>query len=202
MKHRRIIQHILSAVILTIAFQATAQRNLMEGIVYLSTGSVISTADSLGIEIPVKQKPLRIVTNPYTARQKVRDKIQPQQIDSIVLWNPTAPERPHTFEYIPPYGWCWLLEHGNHISVYAFSPKGYTISGNGGIWARKKLDIIVRKGDTTYLFSKPEKFADNKFRQQVAEIVSDDAGLVRMIMQSSSRRDKILRMLNLYSPNK
>ncbi|MDE5837693.1 MAG: hypothetical protein K2H39_01430, partial [Paramuribaculum sp.] len=138
---------------------------------------------------------------PYTARQKVRDKIQPEKIDSVILWNPTAPERSHTFEFIPSYGWCWLLDGGKHISVYAFSPKGYSISGNGGISARKKRDIIVKKGDTTFLFSKTGKFADNKFKQQVAEIVADDPDLVRIIMQSSSRRDKILRTLSLYSPN-
>ncbi len=202
MNHKRVIHLIIFAYLIVFAFPATAQRNLMDGKIFLSYDSVIITNDSLRIEIPVKHKPVRIVANPYTAKQKVRDKIEPEKIDSVTLWNPTAPERSHTFEYIPPYGWSWLLERGNHISVYAFSPKGYTISGNGGIWARNKLDVIVRKGDKTYLFSKPGKYADNKFRKQVAEIVNDDPGLVRMIMQASSRRDKILRMLSLYSPNK
>ncbi|MDE6460371.1 MAG: hypothetical protein K2K52_06000, partial [Paramuribaculum sp.] len=154
MKRNRIIHLIIFVILIDIAFPATAQRNLMKGKVFLSSDSIITTNDTLGIEIPVKRKPLRIVTNPYTAKQKVRDKIQPEKIDSVILWNPTAPERSHTFEFIPSYGWCWLLDGGKHISVYAFSPKGYSISGNGGIWARKKLDIIVKKGDTTFLFSK------------------------------------------------
>ncbi|MDE7450502.1 MAG: hypothetical protein K2M72_09875 [Paramuribaculum sp.] len=202
MKFKRIILHVISVCFLAIACRAASPRNLMDGRLYLSSDSVITSNDTVGIEVPVKRKPLRIVANPYTARQKVIRKIAPDQVDSLTLWNRTASDRHHTFRYLSRYGWCWLLNRGEVISVYAYSPKGYIIAGNGGMWARKKLDVIVKKGDNTYVFSKTGKHADKKFKKQVAAIVADDAELVSRIMQSSSRRDKILRMLSLYSPDK
>ena len=202
MIHRRLILHIISVCFLAIACHAAAPRNLMDGKIYLSSDSDITSDDSIRIEIPVKHKPLRIVVNPYSAGQKVLRKLNPEEVDSLTLWNPTAPDRHHTFRYLSRYGWCWLLEQGDIISVYAFSPKGYTIAGNGGMWARKKLDVIVKKGDVTYIFSKTDKRVDNKFKKKIAAIVADDAELVSRIMQSSSRRDKMLRMLSLYSPDK
>lgn len=189
------------AICILVSFSATPQKNILNGIIYFSADSAISATDTLGVEMPHKHKPVRLISGPYTGHQKIKEKIAPQLIDSLVLWSRTAPSLPHTLEYINKYGWCWLLDHGNHISVYSYSPKGYHIGGNGGMWNIKKSTIIVKKGDTFYLFPNPAKLANDKFRRQLANLVADDPVLVKMIMQSSYRRDKTLRMLSLYSPS-
>lgn len=191
----------LATLCILLSFNAAAQRNILSGIIYLSADSAISATDTLGVEMPQKHKPLRIISNPYTGHQKIKEIIATLLINSLVLWNKTAPLLTHTLEYIHPYGWCWLLDRGKRISIYDYSPKGYYIGGNGGMWAIKKSTIIVKKGETFYLFSNPTKLANDKFRRQLATLVADDPVLVEMIMQSSYRRDKTLRMLSLYSPS-
>ncbi|MDE6264668.1 MAG: hypothetical protein K2M11_05930 [Paramuribaculum sp.] len=191
--------HLVTLCIL-LSFNAAAQRNILNGIIYFPADSVISATDTLGVEMPQKNKPVRLVSNPYTARQKIKEKIEPQIIDSLVLWNRTAPSLTHALEYIHPYGWCWLLDRGAHISIYNYSPKGYYIGGNGGMWAKNKSVILVKKGNTFHRFTKTFKLANNKFRERLAALVADDPVLVKMILQSSFLREKTLRMLSLYSP--
>lgn len=124
----------------------------------------------------------------------------PETVDSLVVWSSTSSERPHTISYIVNYGWSWQLENGRFIRIYCFSPKGYYISGNGGMWVRGKSIVIVEKNGIVSTFNNPTKQADAKFRRQLASLVADDPVLVAMINESRGRRDKILRMLSLYSP--
>lgn len=135
-------------------------RAMMEGIVYLSGGDSVSMCDSCRIAIPMKKKPLVILEHAYTARKKVVERVEPERVDSVVLWNTLASARRHAMCYLSDYGWCWILERGPRISVYAFAPKGYHIAGNGGMWYIGKGCILVEKGDTITRFDKTTKSAD------------------------------------------
>ncbi len=200
------LRHLLTALVLTLSAlmpeNAAAEKllGLMCGKVYLSGGDVVELNDSYRIAMPVKKKQLCLVENAYSSRQKVSQRISPETVDSIVLWNATSPAHTHTLRYIPEFGWCWQLEKATGIAVYAFSPKGYHISGNGGMWTRGKSIMIVDRNGTLHRFSDHSKNANDKFRQQVADMVKDDPVLVSKIVSSRYRRDKTLRMLGLYNP--
>lgn len=177
-----------------------ARDQLVEGNVYLSSGEVLEARDSIRISLPVKKKKLRIFENAYTARQKKKEDIIPATVDSIVVWSSTSVERHHTLCYIAKYGWAWQLDKGSHINVYCFSPKGYSVAGNGGMWYKVKGIIIVEKGDKLLVFKNPGKRANGKFIKHVISLVADDPVLVARLNKTYGARDKILRMLSLYSP--
>ncbi len=152
------LRHLLTALVLTLSAlmpeNAAAEKllGLMCGKVYLSGGDVVELNDSDRIAMPVKKKQLCLVENAYSSRQKVSQRISPETVDSIVLWNATSPGHTHTLRYIPEFGWCWQLEKATGIAVYAFSPKGYHISGNGGMWTRGKSIMIVDRNGTLHRF--------------------------------------------------
>ncbi|MCI9606948.1 MAG: hypothetical protein HFJ94_02085 [Muribaculaceae bacterium] len=175
---------------------------LMPGIIYFKDGSVEELVDSSRIAIPQKQKDLLILDHAYTHRQNIGRRISPEDVDSVVIWSVTSPERRHTLCYFKESGWCWLLDKANGLMVCAFSPKGYHISGNGGMWCRGKCDGIVYKEGTPHRFSKLTKQSNESFRRKVAALVADDPELARQIMSGRMRRDKTLRMLAGYNPGK
>ena len=200
------VRCLLAAVMLLAAgalqLRAEKIRAMMEGTVYLSGGDTMEMRDSSRIAIPMKKKPLMIMEHAYTARQKVADRVEPTRVDSVVLWNSLAPQRRHTLCYLPDYGWCWILERGPRIRVYAFAPKGYYIGGNGGMWYMGKGCILVEKDGTITRFDKTNKASDRKFRERIAAMVADDPALVERLLSSNRRRDKALRMMSLYDPER
>lgn len=190
---------LLFLVIASVSVNAGAQ--LVNGDIYLSAGEIIHARDNVRIVIPVGKKPLRVVENAYSASQKDIQRILPEEVDSIVVWISTAPERPHLLRFLAGIGWCWRLENGRLISVYSFSKKGYGLGGNGGMWARRKSQIIIDKKGEIYKFDKPGAYANSKFIRRAASIAEGDTGLVEMIQRAHTTRDKILRTLSLYNPN-
>lgn len=199
MKQRNILSFILVIVLFSTAFTAVGQ--LYDANIYLKSGEVVSVRDSVRIAMPVKKKKLKVYRNAYTALQKLKDEHSPDAVDSLVIWSSTSPERTHQVCYLSGYGWSWLLENGRYIRVYCYSPKGYYIGGNGGMWSRgKKSILIVEKDGRFYTFDNPTKWANDKFRNRVAALVADDPALAKQIGESNFRRDKTLRMLSLYSP--
>lgn len=172
------------------------------GRVYLSSGDVIEASGQTRIGSPEKKKKLEIIDDAYTAKGRIGSRLAPEEVDSAVIWAPTAPGRPHTFDFIEGYGWCWRLEHSPHIAVYCFSPKGYHFAGNGGLWVRGKGVMLVVKDGKTYDFGRTDKKMDSGVRRRAAELVADDSALAERMLESSGRRDKVLRKLVLYNPDR
>lgn len=171
------------------------------GRVYLYSGAHLGTAgDEVRIGTPVKNKKLEIIDNAYTKKSKISARIEPELVDSVVMWAPTAPDRPHTFRHIKGYGWCWLLESNRHLTVYCFSPKGYFFAGNGGLWTRGKGVLLVVKDGKTYDFGRPDKKVNDSIRRRLKTLVADDAELSTYFSKAIGRRDKILRNLSRYNP--
>lgn len=202
--NKRIIQGILMILVIhmPLSLNAVKIRAIMDCKIYLQSGSVRLSNDSVMVAIPESKQPLYLMSYPYTARQAIKESIEADQIDSVVMWNKTSPLRTHTLTFMSQYGWCWMLERGESIKVYCFAPKGYHINGIGGMYAIGKSSIIVVKDGKSYKFDKTGKMTNDKFRRVLAEIVADDPVLVQLILRSSYRRDKTLRMLSLYSPLK
>lgn len=194
--------NLLLVILIGVLFPAslTAKGQLVEGNVYLSSGKIVEAHDSIRISLPVKKKKLRIFRNAYTARQKMMEEIVPTTVDSLVVWSSTSVERHHTLCYVGKYGWAWQLDNGPHIRVYCFSPKGYYVAGNGGMWYRVKSVVIIDKNGELFVFKKPDKRANDKFIKQVTSLVADDPSLVAKLNEAYGSREKILRMLSLYSP--
>lgn len=204
---RRIIHTVvlIILVILCCAFSTpeAAAKKFREAVfasIHLSSGEVMTCTDSIRIEMPQGKKQLRVIANPYTARQKCTESLDPALVDSIVIWNSTTPDAHHTLAFLPDYGWCWQLDRGKGICIYAFSPKGYHLAGNGGMWTVKKSSVIVVKNGVATLFTNTSKPSNAGFRKKVAAMIPEDPMLARMIENATGRRDKILRMLAAYSP--
>lgn len=170
------------------------------GCVYLSAGDSIMADGDTRIGAPEKKKKLEVIDRAYTRASKVGSKIDPVDVDSMKLWVPTAPERPHRFRFVSDYGWCWVLEHTPYLTVYCYSSDGYHFAGNGGLWVRGKGTLVVFKDGVTYNFGRPDKKADGKFRRQLESLVADDPELTDYIRNAKGRRDKILRSLSMYQP--
>lgn len=201
----KIVRHIFFSILLTVlagSFSNSMKGQLVQGSVSLASGEAIITDGSVRIETPKGRKPLRIFEKAYSSRQRVQHKIEGEKVDSIILWSVTSPERVHILKFIQGYGWCVSLEKGEFIEVLGFSPKGYYIRGNGGISIRRKPQIIIKKGNERFEFGDLSKMSDKKFRERVSAIVADDPELSRFIMDAEFRRDRILRSLSNYSPQK
>lgn len=172
------------------------------GRIYLSSGDSIVAEGETRIGVPVKTKKLEIVERAYTKSSKVGRKISPDSVETVVLWVPSAPGRTHTFSFIKDYGWCWQLERGPHIAVYCFASHGYHFAGNGGLWTRGKGTLVVCKDGKTYNFGRPDKKMSDKVRREIEQIIADDAELCAYIRQARGRRDKVVRSLCTYQPNR
>ncbi len=171
---------------------------LVNGCVYLSDGDSVVADNGRCIAMPSKKKKLVIVENAHSAEQKVAERIAPSLIDSVRVWKSTAPGRPHSLHFLAGHGWAWLLENNSFLRVYAFSPKGYFISGKGGMWPIDKSVLIVVKDGQEHEFGRPDKQADDSFRAKVAALAEGDEALAEQILASRYRRDKTLRMLKMY----
>lgn len=173
----------------------------MYGRIYLSSGDSIIADGELRVGVPTKKKKLELIEKAYTKDSRVKSRLDPAEIDSVVIWVPTAPERTHSFRFVEGYGWCYEAERTPYVSVYCFAPKGYRLAGNGGIWMLGKSKMLVVKGKETFEFGKPSAMLSNKMRKKLKAIVSDDPYYCDFVMAAKGRSDKILRSLKMYKPN-
>lgn len=130
---------IIAATILPATASAEKLLALMCGKIYFTDGEVKEVCDSDRISVPQHRKDLLVIENAYTSRQKIAQRIAPESVDSVVLWNTTSPAHPHTIVYISGYGWCWQVDKTPSIALYAFCTKGYYIGGNGGMWTAASI---------------------------------------------------------------
>lgn len=172
------------------------------GRVYLCSGDTIAADGDTRIGVPSKSKKLEIIEHAYTKAAKVSRRIATEEVDSVVLWTTTAPERPRTFRFVKDYGWCWRLEWNSWLTVYCHSPKGYYFAGNGGLWLRGKGSILVLKDGRTYNLGRYDKKLSAKARRQAMELVADDAALSAYLNSAHGRADKVLRSLGKYNHDK
>ncbi len=170
------------------------------GKVYLKSGEVITADGDIRIRIPAKNKKLEIINKAYTKYNNILRKIEPETVDSVVVWKITAPDHPHTLLYIKKYGWCYQLEHTPYITVYSFAPKGYYCSGNGGFWMQGKSKMLVFKDGVMYDFGKPDKYVNKKFLRRLESLTSDDPSYIKYLRSAKGRADKVLRSLIKYNP--
>lgn len=170
------------------------------GRVYLQSGDSIVADGDLRVRVPKKCKRLEIIDNAYTNNNFIKSRIEPEEVDSVVIWSASAPERPHTFRFIKNVGWCFETEITPYISVYCYSPKGYYCSGNGGLWMRGKSKMLVIKDDKIYDFGQPQKRFDKKTIRRLAALVADDPQYLAHLKKLHGRRDKALRSLKMYCP--
>ncbi|MBD5233242.1 MAG: hypothetical protein HDS65_03585 [Bacteroidales bacterium] len=202
MTHNYFIRRILPAILLLFCAPALCAKGKLYtsqyGRAYLQSGETVIAEGENRIVIPKKKEKLLINEKAYTHESKIGRKIDPLEIDSVVVWSPSAPERPHTLRFIPDYGWCWQLESGPRISIYAYSPKGYYFGGNGGGWVRGKGRLILVKDGVAYDCGRHDKNINNALRRKLAPLVADDPKLSEYILNVKGRRDKKLRVLSTY----
>lgn len=172
------------------------------GRVFLQSGDTIEAVGETRLTPPAKHKKLEIINNAYTKRRKVASRLKPETVDSAVVWSATSPEHPHTLIYLKDYGWCQQLEHNDHITVCCFSPKGYFLSGNGGIWMRGKGVMLVVKDGEIYNFGKTYNKINNSARRRLETLVADDPALSAYFHTAIGRCDKVVRALGRYNPEK
>ena len=103
---------LLACLLITFCDTANAKKiqTPLYGRVYLQSGDSIIADGDLRVGIPQKNKNLEIIEKAYTRDCGIQARIKPEEVDSLIMWQPTAPKRPHTFRFIKDYGWCWQLE--------------------------------------------------------------------------------------------
>ena len=170
------------------------------GRVYLRSGDSIIADGDQRVRVPIKFKRLEIIDNAYTNSNYIKTRIEPEEVDSVVIWSASAPEHPHTFRFIKKIGWCFETERTPYISVYCYSPKGYFCTGNGGLWMRGKSKMLVIKDDKIYDFGQPHKRCDKKTIRRLETLVDDDPQYLAHLKKFYGRRDKMLRSLRMYRP--
>lgn len=170
------------------------------GNVYLSSGEIINADGEQRIKLPKKNQKLEIISNAYTKENNILRKIEPETIDSVVVWAISAPDRTHTLRYVEKYGWCYQLEHSPYLTVYSYAPKGYRCAGNGGFWMFGKNEMLVFKDGKMYDFGKPDKKVNKKLLTRLETLTSDDPAYLKFLKTAKGRCDKVLRSLVMYNP--
>ena len=165
------------------------------GMVYLCSGDSIVADGDLNVVIPKKKEKLKIIEHPYSAENKILQQQEPSTIDSLVVWSRTAPGRRHTFVYINNTGWCHLAEQGSESSVLCYGSKGYSCSGNGGLWFRGKGEMLLLKDGVVHRFGKPDKKVNAKMRRRLEVLFSDNTAVQEYIRSARGRCDKVLRAI-------
>ena len=200
------LSRIFTVLCLAVCFYMTADAKkiypALYGRVYLNSGDSIIADGNLCVGLQKKKKELRIISDAYTGNNRIIRTIEPETVDSLIVWSKTAPDHPHKFRFIKEYGWCFEAEHSPYISVCCYAPKGYRCGGNGGLWMYGKCKMLVIKDGKIYEFGQPDKKVDKKMLTQLESLVADDPALSIYISKAKGRRDKILRSLVNYNPEK
>lgn len=178
------------------------KKGMVCGRVYLGDGRIITADGDDRVTLPSKRRDIKVVEAAYSNKARVSATFKGDEVDSLHLWVRTKPERVRTERYLDGYGWCWQLDATPYVAVYAFSPKGYSLAGNGGMASIGKPKILVDMGGKITEFTNTHKMADNKLRRKLALMAADDPALAEAILASRHRRDKTIRMLSLYKPAK
>lgn len=191
----------LTAILATSLPHAAATKVTQQvcGRLFLKDGSIVETTDSTRLGTPHKKHgKVVVVENAFTHNSREARVIDGADTDSVQIWQRTRTDRIRTLIYLPERGWAWKLESAGDIAVYAYSPDGYYLAGNGGMSTRGKLTMLVVKDGHTYEFEKTGRMANDNLRREVAAFVADDPALATQIMESRKTVDATLRMLGLY----
>lgn len=177
------------------------------GRIYLKNGSVIKCSENDRIKLPKRSGKTIFLRNAYS-KDEVKEMFKADQIDSIIAWHPATPE--HVRKFVPSerLGWLWIYFEAPQIRVGIYSAKGYGIDTNGGIQIIQRIGLIFHS-KTAYCLKKTGESdftpvgkiggkANNKFRKKVAAYVSDDLSMTDIILNSRTKRDKTVLMLQQY----
>lgn len=196
------------AILLIFLFLSTVSvanaASFVTGRIYLKNGSVIECSVNDRIKLPKRSGKTVLLRNAYR-KEEVRESFKVDQVDSIIAWHPATQEHVRKFVPSESLGWLWIYFETPQISVGVYSAKGYGIATNGGIRILQKRRLLFhsktafclkKKGEDDFVqVGKVSDKANNKFRKEVAEYVSDDPDMADAILNSKTRRDKTLLML-------
>ena len=179
------------------------------GRIYMKNGSVIDCTEKDRIKLPRRSGDAVFLRNAYR-KNEVKERFKADQIDSIIARHPATPEHVHKFVPSESLGWLWIYFETPGICVGVYSAKGYGIGTNGGILILQRRRLLFhsktayclkKAGDDDFVtVGKASGKANNRFREKVAEYVSDDPKMADAILNSKTRRDKTLLMLENYKP--
>ena len=168
--------------------------------IYMCSGELITADGKQRIRMPKKNEKLEIISEAYTNKNIILRKIDPETVDSVVVWSVTSPERTHTLRFVDKYGWCYQLERNPFLTVYSFATKGYSCAGNGGLWLLGKSSVLVDKAGKIYNFGKPDKQVNKQIINRLESLASDDPAYLLFLKTAKGRCDKVVRSLVMYNP--
>lgn len=208
MTNRFIGAAILSLLCVTATFTASAD-SLVKGRIYLKDGSVVECGEKDRIRLPKRHGDIKLFRNAFY-RDKNREIYPQEEVDSLVCWHKSEPERVRKFITSEKEGLLWVYFETPYICVCIYSSKGYGISANGGIeiWQRiryfsqSRTAYYMRKSGDSEFHVAGSVNRNNKrvFLKRIAEYISDDAALAERILNSESDRNRTILMLSDYMP--
>lgn len=132
--HYRLCMVLFVALLLWCVGASYAQAQTSEGCVYLKDGKQTYYVGDDRIEVPRKKRDLEVYRN-FFSRQCQSDIIAMDNVDSVVVWNSSAPQNTHTLVPLPDVGWSWLYINHPKMNVYVYASLGYDTNSMGGIKA-------------------------------------------------------------------
>ncbi len=198
-------------VLCVITISSLKAASLVCGRIYLKNGAVIECTEKDRIKLPKGSGDLKLFRKAFY-KDKVKEIYSYEEIDSIICWHAYSPEYLRKFVPSPKSGWLWVYLETPQIGAYVYSKKGYGIDDNGGIevwvkqrtFSRSRTAYYLRKTDDSEFHDvgSASRNVKNSFRECIAEYISDDPELAKLIRQSNVNRSKTILMLQDYNPQK
>lgn len=105
-----------------------------EGRVFLKDGGQRLYAGDDRMELPRKMHDVEAYRQ-FFSHQCRRDVVPVGSVDSVAVWNVSAPQSVRILVPVEGVGWCWRYVDHPRIQVYVYSSQGYSLNAFGGIKA-------------------------------------------------------------------
>lgn len=181
-----------------------------EGRVYLKGGKQYFYVGDDRIEVPRKKRDLEVYHN-FFSRQCQSDIIAMGNVDSVVVWNSSAPQNTHTIVPLPDVGWSWLYISHPKMNVYVYASLGYDTNSMGGIRAyqdntpaamflipgKTACDFyVVMPGGSPVCLGDAYKRCDKSFVRKLCNTVGLPKEVEQQIVKSGERsRSTVVQMV-------
>ena len=184
-----------------------------EGCVCLKNGSRLLYAGDDRMEMPRKNRDVEVYRN-FLSRDCQHDIVPVDRVDSVLVWNSSAPDVVRVLVPVPGVGWSWLYASHPRLQVYVYASQGYSLSAMGGMkaWQGQKFiqaffipsktacDFYVqRPGGKTVCLGDTYKKCDKSFVRRLCQYVGLSAEVEKQLLASdeTNRSTVIQRVLEL-----
>lgn len=189
------------------------QAQTCEGCVFLKNGSRLLYAGNDRMEMPRKNRDVEVYRN-FLSRDCQHDIVPVGRVDSLWVWNSSAPEVVRVLVPLPGVGWSWLYASHPRLQVYVYASQGYSLSAMGGMkaWQGQKFIqaffipsktacdfYVLQPGGKPVCLGDTYKKCDKSFVRRLCQCAGLTAEQQQALLKEgeTNRSDVIRRVLEL-----